>query len=156
VGGFAPHKPRFLKVVKIMNKNKPQLPQNTAVFSPQSLQFLAELKFNNSREWYNENKSTADTTLIQPFRRLNADLAPVILKIDSDMETNPKRTISRLYRDVRFSKDKTLYRDRMWLAYFPQFEDKNNCPSFFFEISPFAYRYGMGFYTNLRLKDEVF
>jgi uncharacterized protein (TIGR02453 family) len=129
---------------------------NNEFFSNQTAEFLAELKFNNSREWYMENKHIAEEFVMQPFRRLNGDLSEVVLKIDPNMETNPKRTISRLYRDTRFSKDKTLYRDRMWLAYFPQGEDKNNCPSFFFEISPFSYRYGMGFYSATADKMKLY
>jgi len=76
-------------------------------------------------------------------------LAPVMLSIDDLLICEPKvdKTISRIYRDTRFSKDKSFYRDHMWCSFkrdkklFPGF------PEFFFDLSPVGFCYGFGYYA---------
>src|SRR4030042_5401605 len=55
--------------------------------------------------------------------------------------------ISRIYRDIRFSKDKSPYRPNMWLSFKRATKDWKNDPVYFFELMPDTYRYGVGFYT---------
>jgi uncharacterized protein (TIGR02453 family) len=116
-------------------------------FSENSLEYLKNIHKNNSREWYINNKSDYDLYLIKPFQYIIGELSPIILKIDSEIETSPKKTISRIYRDTRFSSDKSLYRDRMWITFMKRVKEKSDYPAFFFEITPLSYRYGMGFFS---------
>lgn len=119
------------------------------VFSRRSLQFLKNVKLQNNREWYAQNKPVYEKWLLLPFKRLVEELSLTIVDIDSHIETMPMvdKTISRIYRDVRFSHDKTLYRDNMWLVFKRKLKSKYQYPAFFFELYPDSYRYGLGFYN---------
>ena len=119
-------------------------------FSQKSLDFLQQVKKSNSKIWFENNRSEYTKYLLTPFRQLVSDLAPKILSIDPEIEVQPaiNKTISRIFRDTRFSRDKSLYRNRMWLIFKRPGKDwSTSIPGFFFEISPNMYRYGMGFYT---------
>ncbi len=82
---------------------------NTMI-SPSTLQFLKDLEKNNNREWFNENKNhyleaKEDVELfIENLIQEIAQFDEEILKID------PKKAVFRIYRDIRFSKDKTPYK----------------------------------------------
>lgn len=117
-------------------------------FSGESIMFLDENKLNNSRSWYQENKSRYQEHLQKPFIRLVNDLSPEMLKIDEYFETSPTigKTLSRIHRDTRFSKDKSLYRDSMWLTFRTSMKNVHDYPSFYFELNPREYSYGMGFF----------
>jgi uncharacterized protein (TIGR02453 family) len=117
-------------------------------FCSESLQFLTENRINNSRDWCRENKKTYEEFLLNPFQRLVTELSPAMLAIDTEMETTPVigKTISRLSRDTRFSRDSSLYRDSMWITFVRRTKERNDYPAFFFEIHPDSYRYGMGFF----------
>jgi uncharacterized protein (DUF2461 family) len=60
--------------------------------------------------------------------------------------TVPSRLISRVRRDTRFTKDKSLYRDNAWLVFLRDKSQMSACPCFWFEISPKGSSYGTGYY----------
>jgi uncharacterized protein (TIGR02453 family) len=115
-------------------------------FTPDTLAFLDELKAVNNKEWYIEHKAEYEAFVLFPMRSLTEKLCDFMLSIDPAFETKPSRVISRIYRDTRFSKDKSLFRDCMWLTFKRGGKEWQNHPAFYFEISPHGYRYGMGFY----------
>ncbi|HYH02757.1 MAG TPA: DUF2461 domain-containing protein [Bacillota bacterium] len=124
--------------------------QNFTGFSPEALVFLQEIRLYNSKTWYTEHKPEYRRLLLQPFQSLVADLSETMLEIDPALITQPAvdKTISRIYRDTRFSKDKSLYRDSMWLNFKRPGSDWKEAPTYFFEVTPNWYRYGMGFYIT--------
>ena len=78
-------------------------------FSTESFTFLRGLEDNNNRDWFNENKAKFAKHLEQPF----ADLLEALSNRLSDARrplSGDKSTMFRMNRDVRFSKDKTLYK----------------------------------------------
>lgn len=119
------------------------------MFSEKTFHFLIENRFNNSKEWFSEHKSDYNDYVLKPLAELAVLLAPAISAIDGQIITEPKvdKTISRIYRDTRFSKDKSLYRDEIWLSFrrdkkaFPQY------PEFFFVVMQNEYIYGCGYYS---------
>ncbi|RPJ07904.1 MAG: DUF2461 domain-containing protein [Spirochaetaceae bacterium] len=117
-------------------------------FSGKSVKFLADIKAHNSKAWYEAHKPDYQELLLVPFQNLVADLSRAMLDIDRYFITIPAvdKTISRIYRDTRFSKDKTKYRDSIWLTFKRPSPDWKEAPCYFFEITPDLYRYGMGFY----------
>jgi uncharacterized protein (TIGR02453 family) len=73
-----------------------------------------------------------------------------MLSIDPCFEITPaiNKTISRIYRDTRFSKDKSPFRSVVWFTFKNQNKDwMTHVSGFFFELSINSYRYGMGFYN---------
>ena len=86
------------------------------------------------------------------MRALVENLADPMLSIDGDFEVRPQinKTISKIFRDTRFSKDKSLFKDRMWLVFKRANKEWKDAPGYFFEITPTWYRFGMGYYQALR------
>jgi len=76
-----------------------------------TLQFLHLLKENNNREWFNQNKSLYEDAK-HDFEQLVDTLIPLIQEFDPRIGTiTAKQTTFRIYRDIRFSKDKTPYKE---------------------------------------------
>ncbi len=74
------------------------------------LPFLKELKHNNNREWFQENKSAYEKAK-KEFESLLNRLIVQIHSFDPSIGTlSPKECIFRIYRDIRFSPDKTPYK----------------------------------------------
>jgi len=74
------------------------------------LQFINELKINNNREWFAENKGWYDQVRVE-FEQLSKDLIVEISKFDEEIKhVEVKDCVFRIYRDTRFSHDKTPYK----------------------------------------------
>jgi uncharacterized protein (TIGR02453 family) len=75
-----------------------------------------------------------------------------MLEIDPLIDTVPmiNRTITKIYRDIRFSKDKSPFKRRMWIVFKRPIKDWKIAPAYFFELSSDTYRYGMGYYSATR------
>ena len=80
-------------------------------FTPDFIQFLRELPANNNRDWFHANKKQYETAVKQPFEKFIADFIEA-LKIEGLPlgDVKAKDCIFRIYRDVRFSKDKSPYK----------------------------------------------
>ena len=118
-------------------------------FSQESLDFLIQNRLQDSREWFGEHRDEYKRLIFGPMAELVTSLSTDMLKIDPDFITEPKvdRTISRIYRDVRFSKDKSLYRDNAWFVFMREKKLYLGLPAFYFEISPSGFGFGMGYYA---------
>lgn len=127
-------------------------------FTQTGLDFLQNVKIHNSRQWFAENRFIYDNQLVKPFRALVEELTPTMLQIDQWFETKPAigKTLSRINRDTRFSKDKSLYRDRLWLTFKRPSKDWKESPCYFFEIDPEGYRYGLGYYCVPKQTMDIF
>ncbi len=80
------------------------------------LPFLQDLTNNNSRDWFNDNKERYLVAKGE-FEDFVADLIPKLAEIDKDISgLEPKNCIFRIYRDVRFSHDKSPYKVNMGAA----------------------------------------
>ncbi len=82
------------------------------------------------------------------MRALVAEIAPAMLDIDGRLIAEPKvgRSISRIYRDTRFSKDKSTFRDVVWCVFLREKKLYEGPPAFYFEFSPSKLRWGCGYY----------
>ena len=60
----------------------------------------------------------------------------------------PSRMISRIRRDTRFTKDKTLYREHVWATFVRPKKEFPCSPAFWFEITPQGYTCGVGYYCT--------
>ncbi len=80
-------------------------------FSPKSLAFLRALKRNNDREWFRSRKERYDEVLKGPMLEVIARLAEDFRGFAPDLQASPA-SIFRIYRDTRFSADKTPLKTR--------------------------------------------
>jgi len=83
-----------------------------SVIEKSSLKFLKDLSKNNNREWFADNKSRY-TAMHENLQDFAAGLMSEMQKYDNIIEKSPKKTLFRIYRDVRFSKDKSPYKSHM-------------------------------------------
>jgi uncharacterized protein (TIGR02453 family) len=118
-------------------------------FSKEALLFLDALEINNNKEWFTAHKEEYNRFLLEPFKRLVNDLGESMFIIDSGFEIRPaiNKTISRIQRDVRFSKDKSPYKTAVWITFKQRNKDWKDAPAYFFELSANSYRFGMGLYS---------
>ncbi len=79
-------------------------------FPKEGISFLKSLKRNNNRQWFEKHKDEYEATVKLPMQSLIAALHPHFQRFAPEFDINPKRSIFRIYRDVRFSKDKTPYK----------------------------------------------
>ena len=81
-----------------------------AGFPKSALTFLRQLKRNNRREWFVEHKDDYEEVILDPMRQLVEELDVRFAAFAPEIVGDPKRSIFRIYRDVRFSKDKSPYK----------------------------------------------
>lgn len=115
-------------------------------FTSEALKFLIENKINNSKDWYENHKDAYKQYVYNPFVQLITELTPTMTEIDSQLLTIPSKLISRVRRDTRFSKDKSLYRDNAWFIFLRDKSLMSSSPCFWFEISQKGSSYGVGYY----------
>ena len=85
-------------------------PGGFAGFPAEGLAFFAALERNNRREWFQPRKQIFDDRLKQPMRELVAAVNGKLQGFAPDYVTDPDKAIYRIYRDTRFSADKTPYK----------------------------------------------
>lgn len=114
-------------------------------FSGKTFEFLFDNFANNSKVWYNAHKSDYEEYVKAPFRQFVSDITPAMLEIDSEFICDPAR-ISRLYRDARYVRDGTIFRDHIWYIFGRTKEQYHSLPSFWFSLSPAGISCGCGYY----------
>jgi uncharacterized protein (TIGR02453 family) len=89
------------------------------VFTSETFQFFKDLGRHNRKEWMDANRERYLAALVQPFRRLLEETSDAVLKLDSRFNTSGRTgpNFSRINRDIRFAKDKTLYKTHMYLKF---------------------------------------
>ncbi len=88
-------------------------PEKFSGFSPQALKFLRDLKKNNDRAWFTTRKEIYERECLAPLRALTVDLARGLRKARIPIDADPSRVGFRIYRDVRFSRDKSPYKTNL-------------------------------------------
>jgi len=118
-------------------------------FSKETLNFMTEVRQNNSKVWFEDHKHQYDKYLLNPLQQLTLNLSPLINSIDPNIQISTKagRIISRIYRDIRFSNDKSLYRDDAWISFKRRENDQVSYPEFYLYFTSVHYEYGMGYYS---------
>lgn len=113
-------------------------------FTPATIQFLNDLKENNYKEWFEEHRQIYENELVKPFKELTSTLTPTMYNIDPQFEFRTHRILSRIYRDIRFSKNKEPYKTCMWMSFQQPTKEWEKMPGFFMELNADGYFYGMG------------
>lgn len=120
------------------------------MFTQETFDILVENHLNDSKIWYDEHKPLIRELVQEPFFKLIGALSDTMLGIDPEIVVEPKvdRTLSRVYRDTRYSKNKSRYRDSMWLYFRRDKRMYPGYPSFYFEINPVEIWWGCGLYLR--------
>ena len=87
-------------------------------FSPKAAKFFTDLASNNNREWFNANKETYESLIKTPSQELVNSMGQIFAKNGMKYVADPKKSLFKIYRDIRFSKDKSPYKTNMGV-FFP-------------------------------------
>lgn len=108
-------------------------------FTPDALQFLRDLKTHNNKTWFDGNKARFESSLRDPFLRLLSDLRPKLHKVSPQFVVDERPnggSLSRIYRDTRFSKDKSPYKTGLF-AHFRHAKGKEGqTPGLYIHFEP--------------------
>ena len=125
-------------------------------FTDETFEFFMAIRFNNNVDFFHDNHDWYLRAVREPCLGLAAALSDGIGAIDDDLERRPNRVVSRINRDIRFSHDKSPYRDYLWLSFHRPRERADHreprflMPGFYFEISARGASLGMGCYDENR------
>ncbi len=116
-------------------------------FPREGITFLQRLKKNNNRPWFQKHKEEYEELVRFPMECLIASLGPLMTGTAPEFEFQPRRSIFRIYRDVRFSKNKAPYKTNIAAS----FEVRGNKsrterPGFYLGIEPGEIFIGGGVY----------
>lgn len=111
----------------------------------ETIDFLFELRLNNNKEWMQENRQRYLDVLKEPMDVLASNILLLLNQMNQGQAFIS--SVSRINRDIRFSKDKSPYKACKWIVWRRKHsEDWKEKPAYFFELMPEGYRYGMGMY----------
>jgi uncharacterized protein (TIGR02453 family) len=115
-------------------------------FPPEGVEFLAKLARNNRREWFQPRKETFETHVKQPMRELVEALNASLKTFAPEFVTEPDKAIYRIYRDTRFSPDKTPYKTHIAASFYRRGGCGHGTGGFYVAVSPKEVAIGGGVY----------
>jgi len=110
-------------------------------------EFLRDLKENNQREWFQARKDIYDTAVKAPMLEFVEALNAEFARFAPEYITDPKKAMHRIYRDTRFSKNKTPYKTNSSASFHQSVTDKQSASGFYVSVSPFQLEVAAGVYS---------
>lgn len=113
-------------------------------FTPEAVEFLWGIKFNNSREWFLPRKEQFLALVDRPMRALGSEL------FDAIAAEYPRQSmrlhVCRIYRDARRLFGRGPYKDHLWFTIERPHERFEGVPALYFELAPNYFSYGCGYW----------
>src|SRR5262249_44691883 len=120
----------------------------------EGIDFLRRLKRNNNRDWFLPRKAEYEQLVQLPMRSLIATLKHILQPQAPEIRIDPMKSVFRLYRDVRFSKDKSPYKTHIAASFdYVGREGRMSRPGLYLHIAPDEVIAGAGFY--MPMPDQV-
>lgn len=119
----------------------------TASFGPELLTFLRQLRRNNNREWFQRNKTRYETAVRDPLLRFVEGFAPRLHAISPHFVADARPvggSLFRIYRDTRFSKDKTPYKTAAAVQFRHERGKDVHAPGYYLHVEPGSIFGGVG------------
>jgi uncharacterized protein (TIGR02453 family) len=121
-----------------------------AGFPDDFFRFFKQLKRNNNRDWFNENKTRFQESVLEPMSMFIVAMQPRLTKISNHYLADPKPhggSMFRIYRDTRFSKDKTPYKTHAACQFRHEAGKDAHAPGFYVHIDTDQVFFGGGIWT---------
>jgi len=133
-------------------------------FTNKSLAFLRGLARHNDKTWFTAHKHEYETHVREPFQRLLLDLQPALTEISPHFRADPRNvggSLFRIYRDARFSHDKSPYKPWQGANLFHVRRREVPSPSFYIHLQPENHFVGAGIWhpesdTQRRVRQFIF
>jgi uncharacterized protein (TIGR02453 family) len=129
----------------------------TTFFTTASLGFLKALAKHNRRDWFEAHRRNYETGVLEPMRAFVEEMDVRLVRLAPEMVGDPKRSIFRIYRDIRFSRDKSPYKTHAACWFFHRDashrvgqESHGGGAGFYFHIQPGASFSGGGLWMPPR------
>jgi uncharacterized protein (TIGR02453 family) len=116
-------------------------------FSPDLFKFLGDLRTHNQRDWFQKNKERYEAHARQPFLRFIGDLGPRLHEINPHIVVDPSPvggSMMRIYRDIRFSKDKSPYKTAIAAHFWHGKGKEGATPAYYLHLEPSGSLIGAG------------
>lgn len=116
-------------------------------FTPRTMTFLRSLARNNSRDWFEQNKSIYEEAVRTPALEFIADMADDLAQLSPHFMAQPKKvggSLMRVYRDIRFGRDKTPYKTNIGIQFRHERGKDVHAPGFYVHIEPGECFVGVG------------
>ena len=128
-----------------------------SVIGKDTFDFFRQLGRNNKKVWMDANRERYQASLVQPMRRLLEELTPSILELDErfDVSGRTGANFSRINRDIRFAKDKTLYKTQMYLKFQVPSRHDGETGQLYVGLSANAVTTGFRIYSGGQRKESV-
>ena len=110
-----------------------------ATFNPETINFLRELKNNNNRDWFNENKSRYEEDVLDVALKFIQSMHDPLQAFAPHFTAIPKRmggSLMRVYRDTRFSKNKLPYKTNIGIQFRHEQAKNVHSPGYYVHIDP--------------------
>jgi uncharacterized protein (TIGR02453 family) len=129
-------------------------------FPKQGLTFLQELKENNDREWFTPRKAVFEESVKAPMVALVEVMNSELASFAPEYLTEPAKALYRIYRDTRFSNDKTPYKTHIAANLHKQGADKHAAAGYYFSVGADQIEIAAGVYMPgpeelLRLRQHI-
>lgn len=108
-------------------------------FRPDTLRFLEEIAANNERTWFQANKHRYEADVLAPALDYIETMGPRIESISAHFVAIPRRvggSLMRIYRDTRFSHDKTPYKTNIGIQFRHERGKDVHAPGFYVHVEP--------------------
>ncbi|HEV7718162.1 MAG TPA: DUF2461 domain-containing protein [Arsenicitalea sp.] len=115
-------------------------------FPPQTFEFLAGIAANNEKPWFEANRALYEAGYVAPGRAMVEALGPRLREISPNVQfdAKPHGSLSRINRDVRFSKNKAPYKTHLDLWFWHGERRGWSMPGFWFRLTPETVYMGTG------------
>lgn len=120
---------------------------STSHFSSSTFTFLRDLAANNDREWFAANKSRYERHVKEPALHFIVDFASHLARISPHFRADPRGnggSFFRIYRDTRFSKDKSPYKTHAGIQFRHEARGDVHAPGFYLHLEPRGNFVGVG------------
>ena len=116
------------------------------MIQPETLAFITDVANNNNREWFAEHKDRYEVAKADVLQFVEK-LIPLLAAADPEfsVETSAKKCLLRIYRDVRFSKNKDPYKNNYGISFAVKGKGVNE-PGYYLHIQPGSCFFGAGFW----------
>lgn len=104
-------------------------------FTRRTLDFLRELAAHNTRDWFAANRARYDEDVRDPALRFIEDFAPHLARVSPHFHAGP-RSLFRIHRDTRFSKDKRPYKTHTGIQFRHDVGRDVHAPGYYLHIEP--------------------
>jgi uncharacterized protein (TIGR02453 family) len=119
-------------------------------FPKEGVRFLRSLKRNNKREWFEARKQTYLDQVKAPMEAFIVSMAEEFRSLAPELLATPKASSYRIYRDTRFSPDKTPYKTQVAAVFPPRGLGKHEGACLYVHIAPDEVFVGGGLYMPTR------